>query len=96
MEPYQPELIQQQPGVIQIFVDGVEIFTTKDGNDECSENLVDISQQPELLEMTWNGMIVYSMKLPSSIDRSKLKPDFLIRCFSKFLEEHYPSTETLF
>ena len=32
MESYQPEMIQQQPGVIQIFLDGVEIFTTEDGN----------------------------------------------------------------
>ena len=96
METHQPEIIQQQPGVIQIFLDGVEIFSTEDGNDECSKNLADTSQQPEVLEMTWNGMVVYSMKLPSSVDRSKLKPDFLVRCFSKFLEEHYPSTETLF
>lgn len=87
MERYQPETVQQQPGVIQFFLDGVEILSTEDGNEESFENLVDASQQPEVLEMRWNGMVVYSMKLPSSIDRSKLQPNFLVRCFSKFLEE---------
>jgi hypothetical protein len=43
METHQPEIIQQQPGVIQIFLDGVEIFSTEDGNDECSKNLADIA-----------------------------------------------------
>lgn len=91
MERHQPEMIQQQPGVIQIFFDDVEVLRTQNGNDEAHyENFADASQQPEMIEMRWNGMVVYSMKLPSSIERSKLKPDFLVRCFSKFLEERYP------
>lgn len=90
MERHQPEIIQQQPGVIQIFLDGVEVFSTEDGNDKYFANLPDTSKQPEVLEMTWHGMVVHSVNIPPSIDRSKLQPDFLVRCFSKFLEERYP------
>lgn len=88
MERHQPEMIQQEPRVIQIFFDSVEVFRTEDSN-ECYEKFADTNKEPEVIEMRWNGVVVYSINLPSSMDRSKLQPNFLVHCFSKFLEERY-------
>lgn len=53
MERTQPEMIQRKHGVIQIFFDGVEVFSTENANDECCENFTDNNKEPEVVEMRW-------------------------------------------
>lgn len=57
--------MNQKPKTIQLHFDGVEVLQIEDGI-KCHEVLVPANTQVELIEMRWDGKIVYSVSPASS------------------------------
>ena len=58
--------MSNQPRTIQLYFDGVEVLRIEDGV-KCYEVLVAANTQPNLIEMAWDGKIVYAVS-PTSTD----------------------------
>lgn len=48
-----------------MFFDGVEVLRIEDGK-ECHKLLVPADQQPDLMELRWDGELVYAISPTSS------------------------------
>ena len=54
-----------QPKVVQLHFDGIEVLRIEDGK-ECYKQLVAAAVEPDLIEMRWDGEIVYALAPKSS------------------------------
>ena len=57
--------MDHQPRIIQLYFDGVEVLRIEDGK-KSYEVLVPSGIEPELIEMRWDGEVVYAISPPSS------------------------------
>ncbi len=68
-----------QPRVIQLHFDGIEVLRIEDGK-KSYEKLVLASVEPELIEMRYDGEIVYVLAANSSqvlLNRLSSEPEIL-------------------
>lgn len=54
-----------QPKVIQLHFDGIEVLRIEGGN-KSYEKLIPVGVEPDLIEMRWDGEIVYALAPKSS------------------------------
>lgn len=54
------QLVNSQPRTVQMFFDGVEVLRIEDGK-KCHEILFPPDHQPDLMEMRWDGEVVYAV-----------------------------------
>lgn len=52
--------LKHQPKIIQIHFDGIEVMRIEDGK-KCQEVLVPTDMEPEVIEMRWDGEVVYAI-----------------------------------
>lgn len=57
-------IVNNQPRTIQMFFDGIEVLRIEDGEKQ-HEILFPADHQPDLMEMRWDGEVVYAISLPS-------------------------------
>lgn len=65
-----------QPQTIQLYFDGLEVLQVKNGQ-KVFEKLVPADFKPFLIEMRWDGQVVYALK-PRYRDNLELKATILI------------------
>lgn len=58
-------IVNSQPRTIQMFFDGVEVLRIEDG-EKRHEILFPADHQPELMELRWDGELVYAISPASS------------------------------
>ena len=51
--------LKHQPRIIQLHFDGIEVMRIEDGK-KCQEVLIPIDIEPEVIEMRWDGEVVYA------------------------------------
>ena len=59
--------MKHQPRIIQLHFDGIEVMRIEDGK-KCQEVLLPIDIEPEVIEMRWDGEIVYAIRASYSGD----------------------------
>ncbi len=57
--------MNSQPRTIQMYFDGVEVLRIEDG-EKCHEILFPADHQLKLMEMVWDGEIVYAISPASA------------------------------
>lgn len=57
--------MNSEPLTVQMYFDGVEVLRIEDG-EKCHEILFPPGHQPDLMEMKWDGEVVYAISNASS------------------------------
>ena len=66
-----------QPRIVQLHFDGIEVLRIEDGR-KSYEKLVSPGVEPDLVEMRWDGEIVYALAPKSSqviLNRLPFEPE---------------------
>lgn len=66
-------IVNNQPKTIQMFFDKVEVLRIEDGK-KCHEISFPADHQPDLMELVWDGEVVYAISPASSQVHVNLLP----------------------
>lgn len=57
--------MRHHPRTIQLYFDGVEVLRVENGR-KCHEVVVPAGTEPKLVEMRWDGEVVFAISPPST------------------------------